>query len=160
MGTRQLRGYLASSASSVSNQRMALRSPKPAGMGFGTMLWTLLVLFGIRRTGKQPVHGVNYGFRSAVQYFQWAQRLPLEPAVFGLPSFGLVCALALSWLVMFHIFFYELGRPQSKGIIVSLMRQVPLGEVSEHWTEPIVLRIESPGPDLATRLYLNSKPLS
>lgn len=124
------------------------------------LLWTLLVLFGIGRTGKQPVHGANYGFQSVVQYFQWAQRLPLEPAVSGLPSFGLVCALVLSWLVMFHILFYELGRPQSKRVMISLMRQVPLAEVSERWAEPIVLRVESTDPDLATKLYLNSKPLS
>ncbi len=38
-------------------------------------------------------------------HFQWAQKLRLKPAISGLPSFGLVCALFLSWLIMLHIVF-------------------------------------------------------
>jgi biopolymer transport protein ExbD len=172
-GTYELDVEVTSDASCLNPAHPRLRvntSKRAYSEKFSLLLWlsvmfvgvgfALLVLFGIGRTGKQPIHAESDGSRSVVQYFQWAQRLPLEPAVSGLPSFGLVCALVLSWLVMFHILFYELGRPHSKGIMVSLMRHVPPAEVSERWAEPMVLRVQSAGPDLATRLYLNSKPLS
>ena len=126
------------------------------GAGFA-----LLVLFGTGRTGKQAAQAASLnGSQSAVQYLQWAQRLPLEPALSGLPSFGLVCALLLSWLVMLHMLFYQVGRFHSKGITVSVMQHVPLAEDSDHWTEPLVLSVQSAGPGLATKLYLNSKPLT
>ena len=56
--------------------------------------------------------------------------------------------------------FYQLGRFHSKGITVSVMRHVPLAEDSDRWTEPLVLRVQSAGPGLAPKLYLNSKLLS
>jgi hypothetical protein len=63
-------------------------------------------------------------------YFPVGQKLPLKPAITGLPSFGLVCALFLNWLVMLHLVFYEVGRFHSKGIRVSVMQHVPSAEVA------------------------------
>ena len=127
------------------------------GAGIG-----LLALFGISRRRNQAAQPASLsGSPSVVQCFQWAQKLPLKAAFSGLPSFGLVCALILSWMVMFHMLFYEFEHPHSKGLEVSAMRQVPEAEMSsDRWAEPLVLKVEAAGLGLPPRLYLNSKLLS
>lgn len=97
---------------------------------------------------------------SVSQHFQWAQMLPLKPAFSALPSFGLICALVLSWLVMFHMVFYHSGRFRSKGLAVFVMKSVPHPDHIDRWDEPLVLKIQVAGPNLPPKLFLNSKPLS
>lgn len=98
---------------------------------------------------------------SVSQHFQWAQMLPLKPAFTALPSFGLICALVLSWLVMFHMVFYEFGRRfSSKGLAVFVMKSVPHPDQIDRWDVPLVLRVQAAGPNLPPKLFLNSKPLS
>jgi len=93
------------------------------------------------------------GSETISPYFQWAQKLPLEPAVTGLPSLGLVCALFLSWLVMLYMVFYEVGRLHSKGIRVSVMQHVPSAEAGDRWAKPLVLRVQGARPGLAPKLH-------
>ncbi|MGC2184488.1 MAG: hypothetical protein WA637_14505 [Terriglobales bacterium] len=98
---------------------------------------------------------------SVSQYFQWAQMLPLKPAFTTLPSFGLVCALVLSWLVMFHMVFYQFGRRfSSKGLAVFVMKSVPRPDHIDRWDVPLVLKVQVARPNLPPKLFLNSKPLS
>ena len=98
---------------------------------------------------------------SVSQHFQWAQMLPLKPAFTALPSFGLICALVLSWLVIFHMVFYEFGRRfSSKGLSVFVMKSVPHPDQIDRWDVPLVLKVKAAGPNLPPELYLNSKPLS
>src|ERR1700693_3661731 len=96
---------------------------------------------------------------SVSQHFQWAQKLPLSPAFAALPSFGLICALVLSWLVMFHMVFYQFGRFRSKGIRISVLRQVAAAEDGDRWAEPLVIRVQAAGPGLPPKIYLNSNLL-
>lgn len=93
-------------------------------------------------------------------HFQWAQKLRLKPAISGLPSFGLVCALFLSWLIMLHIVFYREWRYHSDGVIVSVMQHVPPAQDSDRWVEPLVLRLQGARPGLPSKLFLNSRHLS
>ena len=86
----------------------------PVSLAFGRIqaLWlsvlsiavgtSLLVLFRSSRSTKtDPPRSRDITASETISpYFQWAQKLPLKPAITGLPSFGLVCALVLSWLVM------------------------------------------------------------
>lgn len=125
------------------------------GTGLG-----LLVLFGITRSGEQAKRVASLSGSQGLAHFQWAQKLPLKPAFSGLPSFGLVCALVLSWLVMIHMLFQQMGRFRSKGLGVLVMKQVPLPESSDRWTQPLVLSVQASGPGSPPKLYLNSKPLS
>jgi biopolymer transport protein ExbD len=126
------------------------------GAGIG-----LLALFGISQRSREGAQAASLnGSQSVVQYFQWAQKLPLKAALSGLPSFGLVCSLLLSWLVMFHMAFHQVGRFHSKGIGTSVMQHVPLAQNSGRWTEPLVLSVRASGPGLLPTLYLNSKLLS
>ncbi len=98
---------------------------------------------------------------SVSQHFQWAQKLPLNPALTTLPSFGLICALVLSWLVMFHMVFYEFGRRfSSKGLAVFVMKSVPHPGHIDRWDVPLVLKVQVADPNLPPKLFLNSKPLS
>ena len=98
---------------------------------------------------------------SVSQHFQWAQMLPLKPAFSALPSFGLTCALVLSWLVMFHMVFYEFGRRfGSKGLAVFVMKSVPQPDHIDRWAVPLVLKVKRAGTNLPPKLYMNSKPLS
>ena len=92
-------------------------------------------------------------------HFQWAQKLQLKPAISGLPSFGLVCALFLSWLIMFHIVFYQEWHCHSNGVIVSVMQHVPPAQDSDRRVEPLVLRLQGARPGLPSKLFLNSKQL-
>ena len=127
------------------------------GAGIG-----LLAQFGITRRRNQAAEAATLnGSQSGAQYFQWTQKLPLKAAFSGLPSFGLVCALVLSWMVMFHMLFYELEHPHSKGLEVSATRQVREAEMSsDRWAEPLVLKVEAAGPGLPPKQYLNSTLLS
>ena len=93
-------------------------------------------------------------------HFQWAQKLRLKPAISGLPSFGLVCALFLSWLIMLHIVFYQEWRYHSNGVMVSVMQHVPPAQDSDRWVEPLVLRLQGARPGLPSSLFLNSRQLS
>lgn len=120
----------------------------------------LLVLFGNARFGERSNQVAGLSGSPGLAHFQWAQKLPLKPAFSGLPSFGLVCTLVLSWLVMIHMLFHQMGRFRSKGLGISVMRQVLQPERSNRWTEPLVLTVLAAGPGSATKLYLNSKPLS
>src|SRR4029077_19098921 len=58
-----------------------------------------------------------------------------------------------------HMMFYELGCFHSKGITVSVLRDVPIAENGDRWTEPLVLRVQGAGAGLPRKLFLNSKPL-
>jgi biopolymer transport protein ExbD len=97
---------------------------------------------------------------SVSQHFQWAQMLALKPAFTTLPSFGLICTLVLSWLVMLHMVFYQFGRFRSQGLAVFVMKSVPHPDQIDRWDVPLVLKVEAAGPNLPPTLYLNSKPLS
>ena len=97
---------------------------------------------------------------SVSQHFQWAQMLPLKPAFTALPSFGLICALVLSWLVIFHMVFYQFGRFRSKGLAVFVMKSVPHPDHIDRWDVPLVLKVQVAVPSLPPKLFLNSKPLS
>lgn len=88
--------------------------------------------------------------------FQWAQKPPLEPAFSALPSFGLICALVLSWLAMLHMVFYQWGRFRDQGLVVSVMNHVPSAASSE----PLVIGIRAAGQALPPKVYLNSRRLS
>jgi len=128
-------------------------------MAVGTSLLGLFVLAHYRNR-LSTATDITYS-ESIGQYFQWAQRLPLKPAFTALPFFGLVCALVLSWLVMFHMVFYEFGRRfRSNGLAVFLMKSVPHPDHIERSAVPLVLKVKFAGPNLPPKIYLNSKPLS
>jgi len=113
----------------------------------GTANFQLIVLRR-ERAGRAP--------ENIDAYFQLAQKLPLKARFSGLPSFGFVCALVLSWLLMLQVMFYRLLRFHFKRITVSVMERVPPEEASGRRTEPLVIRVQSGGPGLVS---LNSKRL-
>jgi hypothetical protein len=123
---------------------------------------SMLVRFGLAHYRYRLCSATDItNSESVIQHFQWAQRLPLKPAFITLPSFGLICALVLSWLVMFHMVFYEFGRrSSSKGLTVSLLRPFPHTDRIDRWGVPLVLKVKFAGTNLPPKLYMNSKPLS
>jgi hypothetical protein len=122
---------------------------------------SLLVFFVLGHESRSPALTNITDSETIEMHFQWAQKLPLKPGLSGLPSFGLVCSLVLSWMVMFHMVFYQGGRFRSIGITVFVMQQASQAEDRDRWAEPLVLRVQSAGPGLAPpNLFLNSRSLS
>ncbi len=90
------------------------------------------------------------------QYFQWAQKLPLQRRFSALPSFSLIAALGLSWLIVF--FMISSPFPQ-RGLLVYLTKPSSAGIV-ERWAGPIVVYIQDAGFRIPPRVYVNSKLVS
>ena len=137
---------------SRNEQRIEIGSPlrRSAWAGIGLLL-----------LGTAWFASIQHWIIISQQYFQWAQMLPLKPAFTTLPSFGLVCALVLSWLVMFHMVFYQFDRRfGSKGLAVFVMKSVPHPDHIDRWAVPLVLKVQFAGPNVPPKLFLNSKPLS
>lgn len=121
-----------------------------AGLGlFGRLIGNL----SSRRTAR----GEDLAYISITRDYYPSIPRPLPRIFSGLPSFGLVCSLFLSWLVIIHM-VYNL-HPISRGLEVHLLRQAPLPQ-SRDYTVPLVLRVQDAGPGLRPKLYLNSKLLS
>ena len=161
-----------SSCLNSGHPRLRIYTPKSDHTGETTpVLWlsalsivvglSLLVIFVLARCRVKLSAATDITDSESVsQYFQWAQRLPLKPALNALPSFGLMCSLVLSWLVMLHMVFHEVGHFHSKGLQISLPRPFPHMDRIDRWGVPLVLNVKAGGTNLPAKLYMNSKPLS
>jgi len=89
------------------------------------------------------------------QYFTWAQKLPLRARFSRLPSFGLVCALFLSWLVFVLMYFY-VNVIWPKGVGVLLLKKVFNEKSGEFEDKPLVVRLRM-SAHLEPEIFVNSK---
>ena len=93
--------------------------------------------------------------RSRSQYFTWAQTLPLKAPISGLPSFGLVFALFLSWLIFLFMILYQI-RYQPQGVAVFLRKPAPSGSSVEHEDKPLLVHVCG-GANSELKVYINLK---
>jgi biopolymer transport protein ExbD len=80
---------------------------------------------------------------------------PLRKKFSGLPSFGLVGTLSISWLVFF---FVVLAPWPQRGLLVHLVKP-PRGNLAR-LVEPLVVYVQFAGITVVPRIYVNSKSVS
>lgn len=93
---------------------------------------------------------------SVGQDFQWARKLPLQPQISGLPSFGLVGGIIYSLFAMLMMMLMGLGAPRSEGLWAGL-KQGTVPHKSDALTEPLIVQVKDSGAGRPPNLYVNSR---
>jgi len=119
--------------------------------GLGLLLRTAIAGLQTKKTNKIPT--ILEG--SGPEHF-WLPRFPPVQRLSGLPSFGLVGATILSFVVVMAILVNYDNRPSSSGIRVSVRPECQKGKGSVS-IPPTIVRVQAEGPDSPLRLYVNSR---
>ena len=91
------------------------------------------------------------------QDLRWARKLPLQPQISGLPSFGLVAGIFYTLVAMLMMLLMGIGAYRSKGLRVGLLKQGTVPQNSDIWTEPLIVQVKHSAPGQTPDLQVNSK---
>lgn len=133
----------------------------------GVLLWSgaifvvvgiSLVILGWRRgVFREPEQSASVTNEPTVgQNFQWAQKLPLQRPIVGIPAFGLLAGMVFGILAILMMMLTGAFERTPTGLWVHLLKPGAAPAKPDAWTEPIIVLVKDAGPDQEPGLYVNS----
>lgn len=90
------------------------------------------------------------------QNFQWAQKLPLRPAIVGSPSFGLLAGMVFAILAILMMMLTGAFQRTSIGLWVHVLKPGAVPANPDTWTGPVMVLVTDAGPGQEPGLFINS----